>query len=178
MDNESIIRVAQFDPKVTTYWVAGGILGLLITVVGIPLIPVYALVGMPLAKRYLASMECVLTERTLKFKKGIFTKIEKTVPLEKITDLGMVQGPLMRHYGIFTLTMETAGQSGTGALLSLTGIEDASEFRELVLTQRDLLANKETSATTSRASTASSDHAVLNSIHETLLRIESTLRKD
>ena len=51
--------------------------------------------------------------------------------------MGMVQGPIMRHYDLHCLTVETAGQSGAGALVSLMGIKDAVEFRETVLAQRD-----------------------------------------
>ena len=92
---------------------------------------------MLLTKRYLDRMDCELTDKSLKVKKGIMVRIEKTIPLEKTTDMGMVQGPIMRIFDLHQLTVETAGQSGTGALVSLTGILDAKAFREAVLTQRE-----------------------------------------
>ena len=91
--------------------------------------------------RYLAQMDCILTDKTLKVGKGLLTRVEKTIPLEKITDLGMVQGPILRALDLRKLTVETAGQSsGPGSLVALTGIVDAEGFRETVLRQRDILA--------------------------------------
>ncbi|MGB1977433.1 MAG: PH domain-containing protein, partial [Pseudoalteromonas tetraodonis] len=49
------------------------------------------------------------------------------------------QGPLMRLFGLYRLSFETAGQSGHGALVSLLGVVNASEFREAILTQKDNL---------------------------------------
>jgi putative membrane protein len=121
-------------------------------------------------------MECVLTDRTLKVKKGILIRIEKTIPLEKITDMGMVQGPIMRHFGLHKLTVETAGQSGQGALVALTGIKDAEQFREMVLNQRDELT--ETSFRTDpslQGDNTLESGAVLFEIRDALLRIESKL---
>jgi len=34
-------------------------------------------------------MECYLTGTDLKVNKGMFVRVEKTIPLEKITDLGI-----------------------------------------------------------------------------------------
>ena len=114
-----------------------GAAGLTFTIFGIPLLLLWFPFGSVFTRRYLASMECVLTDKALKVKKGVFVRVEKTIPLEKITELAMVQGPVVRHFDLHTLTVETAGQSGTGALVALTGIVDAEAFREAVLNQRD-----------------------------------------
>ena len=84
-----------------------------------------------------AMLSCVLTEKTLQVAKGLFVRVEKTVPLDKITDMGLVQGPIMRHFGLETLSVETAGQSSQGSLLKLTGIVETRRFRDTVLRQRD-----------------------------------------
>lgn len=121
-------------------------------------------------------MECVLTDKALKVKKGIFIRIEKTIPLEKITDMGMVQGPIMRAFDLHTLTVETAGQSGVGALVSLIGIIDAPGFRETVLQQREAVTS--TAGDGARVSPVSSDaNVVLSEIRDSLLRIESALQE-
>jgi putative membrane protein len=125
MSTETHLRKAQFNPSVCTYWLSSVALVLTVTVVGIPLLLLWLPIGFVITKRHLAAMECLLTEKALKVKKGIFVRIEKTIPLEKITDMGMVQGPIMRYFDLHTLTVETAGQSGQGALVSLTGIIDA-----------------------------------------------------
>jgi len=137
MQNETIIRDAEFNDSVTTYWLINGALVCIFTFVGIFLLPIWYFVGKWATRKYLASHKCTLTDRSLKVSKGIFTQIEKTVPLDRITDLGVVQGPIMRWLDIEALSVETAGQSGVGSLVRLTGIKDGRGFRDAVLQQRD-----------------------------------------
>ena len=137
MQNETIIKEAEFNDSVTTYWLISGALVLIFMIFGIVLLPIWYFVGKWLTRKYLASHECILTDRSLKVSKGIFTQIEKTVPLDRITDLGIVQGPIMRWLDIEALSVETAGQSGPGSLIRSTGISDGRGFRDLVLKQRD-----------------------------------------
>jgi putative membrane protein len=123
-------------------------------------------------------MECVLTNKALKVKKGMLVKIEKTIPLEKITDMGMAQGPIMRQFDLHTLTIETAGQSGQGALAALTGIVDAKEFREAVLNQRDAASVLPPSAAPEAAAQGIlASSSLLAEIRDSLLRIEEEVGK-
>ena len=178
MSEEQVIRKAEFNPKVCTYWLLSGALVFVITVVGIPLLLLWFPLGLALTKRYLDRMECVLTDKALKVKKGILVRIEKTIPLEKITDMGMVQGPIMRSFDLHTLTVETAGQSGPGALVSLTGIVDAKSFREAVLNQRDAMSSSKPSADVPASSQVPSDAGeLLTEIRDSLHRIETLLEK-
>ena len=62
---------------------------LLTTIVGIPLLLVLFFLSLVFTKRYLQRVECILTEKTLVVKKGIVAPTEKSIPIEKITDLGM-----------------------------------------------------------------------------------------
>ena len=172
------LKKAEFDTKVCTYWLLSGALVLTLIIVGIPLLLLWFPIGLVFTKRYLDRMECLLTDKTLIVKKGIFVRIEKTIPLEKITDIGMVQGPIMRYFDLHTLTVETAGQSGQGALVSLTGIKDAKSFREVVLNQRDVMSGaisqSDPKAVRQEPFDASS---LLTEIRDSLLRIEATLEK-
>ena len=178
MEKDPIIRTATFNPKVCTYWLLSFTIVLVVTVVGIPLLLIWLPLGLYFTKRYLARIECVLTEKDLKVNKGLFVRVEKTIPLEKITDLGMVQGPIMRHFGIHQLTVETAGQSTQGPLVALTGINDVEDFRESVLQQRDLLrSGQPKSSPETTPSKTASDQDVLHQIHATLLRIEQHLKE-
>lgn len=144
--NERILLEAEFNPKVKTYWLLSGAFVMLATVIFIPLIPIWWILGMAFTERYLAGLSCVLTERNLKVSKGIFVRQEKTVPLEKITDLGLIQGPIMRRLDLESLSVETAGGTTAGALVSMVGIVNTREFREAVLRQRDRMANVSESA--------------------------------
>ncbi len=176
MNEEKVIRKAEFTTKVCTYWLLSGALILTGSIVGIPLLLLWFPIGRKFTKRYLDRMDCQLTDKALKVSKGIFVRVEKTIPLDKITDMGMVQGPIMRHFDLHSLTVETAGQSGQGALVSLTGIIDAKSFREAVLHQRDVF---------SAASSPSIPEilhgepleasSLLSEIRDSLLRIEAKL---
>lgn len=139
--DDRVLLEAEFNPNVKTYWLLSGVIIMLVCVVTIPLIPVWWILGMAFTDRYLSSLSCVLTERNLKVSKGVFVRQEKTVPLEKITDLGLVQGPIMRHLELEALSVETAGGTTSGALVQMVGIVDTRDFREAVLRQRDRMAS-------------------------------------
>jgi len=81
----------------------------------------------------LANISAELTERKLVVCRGLLTRTENTVPLDKITDMALIQRPLMRLFGLKKLKQETAGQSGNNALISLVGIVDADGFRAALL---------------------------------------------
>lgn len=172
------IRKAEFNAKVCSYWLLSGTIAFSVSIIGIPFLLLWIPLGQLITRRYLASMECILTPKALKVKKGIFVRIEKTIPLEKITDMGMVQGPIMRHYDLHCLTVETAGQSGPGALVSLTGIKDAVDFRELVLAQRDAIAERaDQSNPVERKSNEENQTQLLKEIRDSLKNIENQLSK-
>lgn len=178
MREETSIRKAEFAPNVCTYWLLQGALIFTITVIGIPLLLLWFPLGFLFTKRYLASMECLLTEKALKVNKGIFVRTEKTIPLGKITDMGIVQGPIMRHFGIHKITVETAGQSGEGALVSLTGIVDVKAFREAVLNQAEAMSASSSPLPSASASQESQGtNALLSDIRDSLLRLEAKLDK-
>ena len=178
MNEEKYIRKAEFNTKVCTYWLLSGALVLVYTIVGIPLLLLWFPIGKVFTKRYLDRMSCLLTDKALKVRKGIFIRTEKTIPLEKITDMGMVQGPIMRHFGLYKLTVETAGQSAQGALVSLTGIIDAKAFREAVLNQRDVISVASSHSASSEVSQEPIDaSSLLSEIRDSLLRIEVKLEK-
>tara|TARA_R110002049_G_scaffold285698_4_gene467086 strand:- start:252458 stop:253009 length:552 start_codon:yes stop_codon:yes gene_type:complete len=181
MKNEEVIWDAEFNPAVKQYWLLTGGIVLLATVIGIVLIPFWFLFGSIVTGRYLKSHRCTLTNRNLKVAKGVLTRTEKTVPLDRITDVGLTQGPIMRMMGIEVLTVETAGQSSAGALVGLAGIKQGREFRDAVLKQRDLAAGTYGSDDDRAAPDqgASNDHAaLLETISNTLLRIEKQLNRD
>lgn len=69
---------------------------------------------------------------------------EKSIPLDKITDLTLKHGPVLRALGLVTLHIETAGQStqAGAADAKLTGVVEARRFRDSVLEQRDRVAEQ------------------------------------
>lgn len=181
MSEPVILWDADFDPKVKPYYMWPNTIILCITVVGIPIAIVYLILGNWLISKHLENLGCTLNERTLEIKKGILNKTESTIPLEKITDLQMFQGPIMRHFGLRGFKVETAGQSSGpgGSLVNMIGIVDAAEFRKKVLDQRDRLASGGQTAVAPPAvsAPAASDGSaeILSEIRDVLVRIESKM---
>lgn len=172
MKAEKIIAKAAFNPKVANYWLVSHGLGFVCSIVLIPFIVIYIPIALYLSKRILECIECTLTETALKVKKGIFVKTENTIPLEKITDIGMVEGPLMRRFGVQRISVETAGQTSAGPLAVLTGIVDAAQFRERVLAQRD---NNSITTLDAPNSNHETTESILADIRDSLKRIESVI---
>lgn len=175
---EKIIE-AKFDPRLKTYTIVGISLILAVTVVGLILLPFWLILGRNYVNRYFDNLFCELTTRALHFKKGIWFQTERTVPLDKIQDLTFKEGPILRYFGLSYLQVETAGQSVQGvADMSLTGIQEARKFREMVLDQRDLITDK--SSPSSQPLAVESDHQqiipLLENIHQTLQKIEEKIQ--
>jgi len=129
---------ATFEPRIKTYIHATVIITLVVTVLGILLIPIWLIAGTYYLNRYFDNLYCELTTRALHFKKGVLFTTERTIPLDKIQDLTFKEGPLLRYFGLSSLMIETAGNSAANMTdMKLIGIMDAPKFREMVISQRD-----------------------------------------
>lgn len=136
--NVHSILKAEFDPRLKNYILILTTGTLILTVIGIVLIPFWLIFGHRYLNRYFEALHCELNPRSLQFRKGIYFTTERTIPLDKIQDLTFKEGPVLRYFGLSTLKVETAGQSAqSGSDLSLTGIVHANEFRTRVLQERD-----------------------------------------
>ena len=71
---------------------------------------------------------------TLRVDSGLMFLYRRSIPLERIIDVALVQGPLLRHFGIWVLQIQTAGYGTQGA--RLYGVRNPEEVRELILSQR------------------------------------------
>lgn len=174
--SNEVLLEGTIDPAVKRYWLWSAPIVFGMTIVLIPLIPIYLIVGSLVIDRWLAHLSCTLSERHLVIRKGVLNKLESTIPLARITDLQLFQGPIMRLFGIHGFRVETAGQSaGPGAaLVNMVGIVDTHGFREAVLTQRDRIEAGEHTA--ARPAPTDDDLAGLAvEIRDALLRIEARL---
>lgn len=178
MADEVVLREAAFNRKVRSYWLLSGTIVLVVTVVGIVLLPFWWLLGHLFTERYLQHMSCTLTDRSLKVSKGLLVRQEKTVPLDKITDLGLIEGPIMRWLDLQAVKVETAGQSAAGSLVTLVGIVDARHFRDAVLRQRDAVVERGPRGPEEIGPPPSSaNDEILVEIRDSLLRIEERLNR-
>ena len=169
-----VLLEAQFDGKLSPYyrWVVTGFL--VITVVGILLIPFWLIVSAWYGREYMRRLSARLTTQALEIRKGVFFRSESTIPLNRITDLRLHDGPLMRYYGLRGLKVETAGQSGsTGSEGDLMGVIDAEAFRDAVLRQRQGALDAEQPSDSASSAAGGDVAALLTEIRDILARIES-----
>ena len=112
MNEDKALLEAEFETKLKAYWFLQVLLGFVVSIIGIPLALFWVLGwGQWWAKRSYESLRCILYERSLVVKRGVVFKTEKTIPLDKIQDLTVREGPLLRAFGLRSLKIETAGQS-------------------------------------------------------------------
>ena len=148
---------ATINPLIKPFLVVRIGVFMFMTGIGIPLAVIWFLgVGRWWAQHYYDRLECQLSDKTLRYRKGILVQVEKTIPLENIQDVTFVEGPILRHFHLSTLKFETAGSSpGQAGDMHLTGIMDAQSFRNRILAARDALKQSQRGDTT--AATAASD---------------------
>ena len=85
----------------------------------------------------------ILTDRSLRVRKGVLTIVEQTMTFVNIQNIKVSQGPVERMYGISSLIVETAGGGGTVSpeqggggpnyhRAVLSGLENAESVRDLI----------------------------------------------
>lgn len=169
----TILHTARFNPLIRPYLLWYVAFFMLVSVVGIVLLPIWLLgVGQWWSRHYFQKLECELTDRALRFRKGILVQTEKTIPLENIQDVTFVEGPVLRHFDLCILKFETAGQSvGQAHDMQLIGIIDSQQLRNQILEQRQRLIS-------SRGAAAPADdtNALLTEIRDSLREIRDALQ--
>lgn len=171
-----VVLEASFSPKLKVYRLINGVILMIVSIVMIPLIPFWLLFGPAWVRRVYEGLGCVLTERSLVVRSGVIIKREMTIPLDKIQDISLSEGPLLRRLGLLILRIETAGQSSAAGTsdANLIGLVDARMVRDRILAQRDLFAEQ----TTPTQSESPSRHLeLLEEIRNALHRIEQGMSK-
>lgn len=179
---EKVLFTAAFDPKWKVYHLLKVLLGLVASIIGILVVPFWVLgLGQWYCRRYFERLECVLCERSLVIGRGIYFRVEKTIPLDKIQDMTLIEGPLLKTFGLCQLKVETAGQSAAqsgGSEANLIGIVEARQLRDRVLDQRDAVTGigaGEPRAERRQAAGAEAD--LLTAIRDSLQRIEALVSR-
>jgi membrane protein YdbS with pleckstrin-like domain len=84
----------------------------------------------------------VVTDRSLRVRQGAWTFKEMTLTYANVQNVQVTQGPLQRLFGIEDLRVDTAGggaavpgkgSDATGHNVTLAGLENAREVRDLIL---------------------------------------------
>lgn len=172
-----ILRTAEISPKAIRYSMITFTLAMCATLIAIPFLPIILPIAYWYYKKFYSTLEVVLTSRELQVSRGVLVRQEKSIPLEKVTDLALVQGPIMRRMDIKGLQVETAGQSGgaAGALVRLIGIVDTDGFRDDALDQRDKVTDRPESPAAASPSDDASTAELLTEIRDAVRRIDQRL---
>jgi putative membrane protein len=186
MTEEIILREATFSPRVKTYIFFVVLFFLITTVIGILLIPFWIFgLGQWMSGKYFKTLSCQITNKNLKFSKGLIVHIEKTIPVENIQDLSFVGGPILRYFGLTLIKIETAGGGGgpqNQNMMSMLGINDAESFKTQILTQREIVINQKhgfsnVSSQNSIPANSALDTQLLIDIKNELVEIKNALKK-
>jgi putative membrane protein len=79
-----------------------------------------------------------LDDDTLFVEQGVYFLTRKAIPVDRITDIAMVQGPLMRRMGIWALRVHTAGTGGASPEATLLGAVQPELVRKEILAARNV----------------------------------------
>jgi membrane protein YdbS with pleckstrin-like domain len=102
-----------------------------VTAVPILAIIVFVVYWVPLYHRSI-TYQLTLTEIT--WQRGVWFRQTGIVPYNRITNVDIVQGPLMRVFSFSALRVQTAGYSGQArAEIVLNGIEDPKALQEMIM---------------------------------------------
>ena len=133
-DSGHIIAV-EFDRKIIVYWWIMANFGLLVSFIGIPLMLIWVPFGWLVHMKQYEHMSGALTNRSLNMRMGWVFKKQQNIALDKLTDVSISEGPVLKAFGVVRMQFETAG----AAPFILTGVKNSDQFRDLVLQQRDSL---------------------------------------
>jgi putative membrane protein len=185
MTEEIILNEATFNPKVKTYIFFVVLFVLITSFIGWIVIPFWIFgLGQWLSGKFFKTLSCQITNKNLKFSKGMIVHIEKTIPVENIQDLSFVGGPILRYFGLTLIKIETAGGGG-GAhnqnMMSMLGINDAEKFKTEILLQREKVINQKHGygnviANEVKQSHTAIDTQLLTDIKNELIEIKNALK--
>ncbi|MEM7336939.1 MAG: PH domain-containing protein [Chloroflexota bacterium] len=88
------------------------------------------------SQKYTQSLEYQVEDNILFIQEGVFTYQRKSIPLDRVTDIRMVQTLLMRWVGIWRIHVQTAGVGVAGPEGVLWAVESPKAIRQQLLALR------------------------------------------
>ena len=107
----------------------------ILIVIGLAVLGVCVVFACIWAPLYYKSVVYHLNDTEMTWKRGVFFRKTGIVPYNRITNVDIVQGQVMRLFGISHLKIETAGggASKSSAEIQLEGISDPEPLRQLIM---------------------------------------------
>lgn len=76
------------------------------------------------------------TDDEIEYRRGVFFQQKTTVPYNRITNVGISQGPIQRLANVGSVGIHTAGYGGqTGAELTIGGLSDFEDIKDQILAE-------------------------------------------
>ena len=95
---------------------------------------VFAVVGVFWASLYYGTVRYLLTATEMTWGRGVLWKQTGIVPYNRITNVDIIQGPVMRLFGISNLRIQTAGYSANQlAEIKIQGMHDPEPLRAIIM---------------------------------------------
>lgn len=106
-----------------------GLLGLMLAS-SLTSVLIYMVVVSPwLTKMQVSSLEYFLDESVLYVKEGAVFRKNSAIPVEKITDIILAQGPIQRIFNIWSVKIQTAGMGHKAPEVILLGLPQPEKIR-------------------------------------------------
>ena len=124
--------------------------------------------------KYYQTLKYDLTGDEITWKRGVWFQKTGVVSYNRITNIDIDQGPIMRRLGISSLKVQTAGysaQSGASAELKIEGVKNPEDFKERI---QNLMRGKKPEAVETYESEKDTEERML----EELVKIRKLLEKD
>jgi membrane protein YdbS with pleckstrin-like domain len=172
-DDSEILASVEFSKGLIPYlWIKINLI-LLSTIIGIVVMFFWVPFGWIVHKKQLENASLTLTKSGIEIRKGWKFKAQQNIPLDKLTDISIHEGPLLGMCNIVKIIFETAG----GIPLHLNGLTKpvALQFRDIVMKQRDSIFQISSPQSTGGQETQS--NGVLVEIRDILQQIDTNLSK-
>ena len=163
------IMAVEFDKKIIIYWWIMANFGLMISFIGIPLMLIWIPFGWLVHVRQYEHMSGGLTDRSLNMRMGWIFKKQQNIALDKLTDVSISEGPVLKAFGVVKMQFEPAG----AAPFILTGVKNSNQIRDLVLQHRDSLVSNP-----QKSSPSEDSNNVLVEIRDLLKEINTNLSSE
>jgi hypothetical protein len=113
---------------------AASIFGL-IGQISLGILVVFVIFVLVWARLYYKSVVYHLNETEMTWKRGVWFRKTGIVPYNRITNVDIAQGPVMRIFGISHLKIETAGGNAgkNSAEIQIEGVEDPEPIRAMIM---------------------------------------------
>ncbi len=129
--------------------------------------------------KYYQTIFFELKDDEVTWRRGVWFRMTGIVPYDRITNIDIYQGPLMRHFRFSSIKLQTAGYSAQAkSEITLEGIVEAEELREdirsLIREARKVSGPSDATGTAARSSVPSYGEP---SLLEEVRRIRQILEK-